>query len=153
MGRNAGSRSIAEIFGVLGVIASLVFVGVEIRQNTAAVRSAAILHVSDQAMSLGLTIAGDDALVRLYAEARQGRRLDSFEPQDETRYLVLVNAGLRRVENIFLQVETGVLDPKSLQQVGVAFYQEPAARDVWELVRPGFDPAFASYWDETLGPP
>jgi hypothetical protein len=152
MDANAGSRSIAEIVGVLGVIGSLVFVGVEIRQNTAAVRSATIMHVSDQAMSLGLALAGDDTLARLYTEAMQGRSLDSFGAEDRTRYLVLVNAGLRRVENVFLQVEAGVLEASSLRQVGIPFYQERAARDVWEVVRSGFDPAFASYWDEALGP-
>lgn len=49
-----GWRSIAEILGIIGVIGSLVFVALEIRQNTDAVRSATIQGVLDQSFAVNL---------------------------------------------------------------------------------------------------
>ena len=50
-------RNILEIIGFFSVIASLVFVGMEIRQNTTAVRGATNQAISDQVSELLLTIA------------------------------------------------------------------------------------------------
>ena len=46
-----------ELIGLFGVISSLVFVGVEIRQNTAAVKGATHQTVAEQINELTLTIA------------------------------------------------------------------------------------------------
>ena len=47
-------RAFIEIFGLISVIGSLLFVGVEISQNTQAVRGATHKAVSDQASELYL---------------------------------------------------------------------------------------------------
>ena len=46
------NRNRLELIGFISVIASLVFVGMEIRQNTTAVRGATNQAISDQALSL-----------------------------------------------------------------------------------------------------
>ena len=142
-----------RLLGALGVIASLIFVGVEIRQNTAAVRSATIMDTSNQVMTLLLTLATDDDLTRIYAELNaENLGLDSLDPQDAIRFSMFVVAGLRRVENVFLQVDQGVLNPTALGQVGMSFYQLRAAREVWALIRLDVAEEFTTYWDEALGP-
>ena len=40
-------REVFEIFGLIGVIGSLIFVGVEVRQNTAEIRGATHQSVSE----------------------------------------------------------------------------------------------------------
>ena len=61
-------RAFIEIFGLISVIGSLLFVGVEISQNTQAVRGATHQAVSDQASELYLEIASDERLSRLAYE-------------------------------------------------------------------------------------
>ena len=51
-----------ETIGVIGVIASLVFVGVEIRQNTQAVRGATYQSLTESSMELLFRISDDPAL-------------------------------------------------------------------------------------------
>ena len=58
-------RNILEIIGFFSVIASLVFVGMEIRQNTTAVRGVRIRLSPDQVSELLLTIATDRNLAVL----------------------------------------------------------------------------------------
>ena len=50
-------REVVEIFGLLSVIGSLIFVGIEISQNTQAVRGATHQSVSDQISEYYLSIA------------------------------------------------------------------------------------------------
>ena len=45
-------KETAEVIGVLGIIASIVFLGYEMRQNTIAVRSEASLGLQNQISSL-----------------------------------------------------------------------------------------------------
>ena len=43
---SVGWKEIAEVLGILGVIGSLIFVALQIQQNTNAIRSAAIQDIS-----------------------------------------------------------------------------------------------------------
>ena len=144
-------RVVAEIVGLLGLIASLTFVGMEIRQNTVAVQSATIQAVSDQAMQLTLAMATDDQLPRLVHEMRQGGATQAtLDTEDYLRLRLVVVAGLRRQENLFQQVQNGVLPPESLQNVSFSFYQNPFVRELWVTDRQYFDADFAQYWDGIL---
>ncbi|UCC24384.1 MAG: hypothetical protein JSU98_11680 [Gemmatimonadales bacterium] len=58
-------KTARETLGTLGVIASLVFVGLEIQQNTQAVRAAAIQESTNVARQQVLAIAADPELTRL----------------------------------------------------------------------------------------
>ena len=54
-----------EALGTIGVIASMIFVGLEIRQNTQAVRANAIQESTNVARQQVLTIAADPEFTRL----------------------------------------------------------------------------------------
>ena len=58
-------KAAREILGTIGVIASMIFVGLEVRQNTQAVRASAIQESTNVARQQVLTIAADPELMRL----------------------------------------------------------------------------------------
>jgi hypothetical protein len=58
-------KATRETLATLGVIASMIFVGLEIRQNTQAVRANAIQESTNVARQQVLTIAADAELTRL----------------------------------------------------------------------------------------
>ena len=123
----------------------------EIRQNTVAVRAATIQAVSDQAMELTLSMATDEHLPRLVYEMRQnGVTRADLSTEDRLRLRLVVVAGLRRQENLYLQVENGTLHRAALQNVSFGFYRNPFVRELWASDRQYFDPAFALYWDDIL---
>jgi hypothetical protein len=146
-------RFVTEVVGLSAVIASLGFVGMEIRQNTAAVRSATTQAVSDQAMELTLSIATDEHLPRLVSELNNGLTRSEFDPHDYYRLRLVVIAGLRRQENLYAQVRSGVLDPAALRNVSFSFYQNPYVRELWAEIRDTFNPEFTRYWDEIVAEP
>ena len=144
-------RALAEALGIVALVASLGFVGMEIRQNTIAVRSATTQAISDQALELTLAMATDEHLPRLvYAMTQSGVTEADLETEDYMRLRLVVVGGLRRQENLYLQVQSGVLDEAALGNVSFGFYRTAFGRALWAEQRSVFDSDFAAYWDDVM---
>ena len=144
------NRTIVEIIGFLSLVGSLAFVGVEIRQNTSAVRGATNQAISDQVGELMLTIATDDNLARLVKRLYDGETQDQFDPVDDMRLYMTIMTGLRRVENIFLQIEDGILDDRAFDRIGLSFYRSNYGREIWQANKQFFDREFVPFFEKLL---
>lgn len=93
-----------ELIGLLGVVSSLVFVGIEIRQNTSAIKGATHQTIAEQINDLTLTIASDERLAKIVSSMYSGgKKREDMSPEDRLSLDFLLLTGFRRVENIFLQ--------------------------------------------------
>ena len=144
------NRTIVEIIGFLSLVGSLAFVGVEIRQNTSAVRGATNQAISDQVGELMLTIATDDNLARLVKRLYDGETRDQFDPVDDMRLYMTIMTGLRRVENIFLQIEDGILDDRAFDRIGLSFYRSNYGQEIWQANKQFFDREFVPFFEKLL---
>ena len=144
------NRTIVEIIGFLSLVGSLAFVGVEIRQNTSAVRGATNQAISDQVSELMLTIATDDNLARLVKRLYDGETQDQFDPVDDMRLYMTIMTGLRRVENIFLQIEDGILDDRAFDRIGLSFYRSNYGQEIWQANKQFFDREFVPFFEKLL---
>ena len=144
------NRTVIEIIGFLSVVGSLAFVGVEIRQNTSAVRGATNQAISDQVGELMLTIATDDNLARLVKRLYDGETQDQFDPVDDMRLYMTIMTGLRRVENIFLQIEDGILDERAFDRIGLSFYRSNYGQEIWQANKQFFDREFVPFFEKLL---
>ena len=144
------NRTIVEIIGFLSLVGSLAFVGVEIRQNTSAVRGATNQAISDQVGELMLTIATDDNLARLVKRLYDGETQDQFDPVDDMRLFMTIMTGLRRVENIFLQIEDGILDDRAFDRIGLSFYRSNYGQEIWQANKQFFDREFVPFFEKLL---
>ena len=143
-------REVFEIFGVLGVIGSLVFVGVEVRQNTAEIRGSTHQSVSEQINELYLTIAEDERLSKLVSEMMENSNLrKNLSSTDQISLDFVVLTGLRRIENIYLQYLDGILSNDSFDRIGMSFYRRQYSKETWEKYKGGFDSDFVTFF-ETL---
>ena len=144
------NRTIVEIIGFLSLVGSLAFVGVEVRQNTSAVRGATNQAISDQVGELMLTIATDDNLARLVKRLYDGETQDQFDPVDDMRLYMTIMTGLRRVENIFLQIEDGILDDRAFDRIGLSFYRSNYGQEIWQANKQFFDREFVPFFEKLL---
>ena len=144
------NRTVVEIIGFLSLVGSLAFVGVEIRQNTSAVRGATNQAISDQVGELMLTIATDDNLARLVKRLYDGETQDQFDPVDDMRLYMTIMTGLRRVENIFLQIEDGILDDRAFDRIGLSFYRSNYGQEIWQANKQFFDREFVPFFEKLL---
>ena len=142
-------RVVFEIFGILGVIGSLIFVGVEVRQNTAEIRGSTHQSVSEQINELYLTIAENERLSKLVSEMMENPNLrKNLSPSDQISLDFVILTGLRRVENIYLQYLDGILSSAAFDRIGMNFYRRQYARETWEKYKGGFDSNFVAFFEK-----
>jgi hypothetical protein len=142
-------RTLIEIIGLISVIGSLIFVGVEISQNTQAVRGATHQAVFDQVSEYYLTMASDKELAELAAGALLNKiKRNELSMGDRLRTDMVIMTGIRRVENIFMQHKNGILDDDAFKMIGMDSYRSDYALDAWNSWKGGFDSDFVSFFEK-----
>lgn len=141
------AKSIGEALAAIGVIASLVFVGLEIQQNTAVARAQTRQALTEDLRDFIMTLSADEALFDLFHERFETTYKGS---SDDRRADYVMYARLRMVENVFLQVDEGVVDESIFLSYG--WSQQPVFmstqfRDWWPKHRTRFNPAFVDAFE------
>lgn len=93
-----------ELIGIFSIVASLVFVALEIRQNTNTAHSAVIQSLTDQSIVMSTLVVEEPSL----REALRAARAGTETPDQRTQVNVFYGLGLRVTQNRFLQMELGV---------------------------------------------
>ena len=141
-------REIGEAVALLGVVSSLVFVGLELRQNRIAARAAAYQELGIAVRDSWLAKANNrelNDLVDLAGAADSATWADLSE-SDVGLVRSYVVSVVRLYETVYLQVEQGLLEPDALESLGwIGFLNGDALVRMWPQVRPVVTPAFATY--------
>ena len=151
MSENRGRiRSVAELIGLFGVMSSLIFVGLEVRQNAAATRAATAQEVTSAFRDLNLFMAGDTELTRLITEFRFNP--DSASPVEQARIKAFFRALFHIWSNTYYQNLNRTIDPQIFEGMvsEVSTYARAGSRAVfwaWESERFIYPAAFRSFMD------
>ena len=144
-------KEIIEILGLVAIIGSLIFVGIEIRQNSLAVRGATHQSISEQVTKLYMSVATDERLAELVSQMLPNDN-DTLRNQlnaaDRLSLDFIVLTGLRRIENIYLQQSDGILSNQAFERIGLEFYQTKYSIETWERYKAGFDSSFIEFFEE-----
>lgn len=100
---------LTQVLSALAVTLSLVFVGLEIRQNTSAMRGATMQAISDASSDLLAQLSTDDRLASLLADVFNGATLADFEPGGWIQLAAFTQAFVRQLENTYLQNREGIV--------------------------------------------
>ncbi len=100
-------KSLFEVAGAVAVLLGLIFVGLELRQNTAAVEAATFQDLIHASSDFLVDIASDPETQRVYATGR----LDpsALTPDERGQYFMLQQAFWLRMQNAFMQWQRGTL--------------------------------------------
>lgn len=85
----------------------LIFVGLELRQNTAAVEAASLQNQTDASTDFLLMIAADEDLARIWTVATKDP--DQLSEIDSQRYFFISRSRWLRMQNAYLQWRRGTL--------------------------------------------
>ncbi len=102
------AKSFVELFGAVAVLFGLIFVGLELRQNTAAVEAATLQDLTDASVDWITNIASDPDLTRLLLTQSAG--LAELSDVERQQLHLLYRAQWFRFQNAFLQWNRGTLD-------------------------------------------
>jgi hypothetical protein len=136
-------RETAEVIGVLGIIATLIFVALEIRQNTDAVRSSTVQDISRWSYDATVLLLEYPEVIR----ARQAACSNTLTDDQRVLLFAYYNAVIRIQVNRFQQAQLGILDQDLALNLGGrgAAYSNPYFTEVWSLVKDEFDPSFVAF--------
>ena len=145
--------AVAELLGAIGVIATLFYLAVQIRQNTRTIRAAAFQETMRDITAVADLAAQQPELSRIYLEGLNG--LEKLNAEDRQRFGAFMLAFIRRVENLVYQTEQGLLDPDSWEGLREALrriFARPGAVAWWEQSRHAFNRPLQNFvYHELIG--
>ncbi len=143
-------RNWAELIGVFGVIVSLIFVGLEVRQNTAAVRGATYQEIANGSLQHLEWFAGNERLLELWVRIRDDGAMPSdFTPEQNVLIVSNYIMAIRRIENIYVQVREGLVDEDAVLRFRPSddVFATPYFLASWKEIRHQMEPAFLEYFE------
>ena len=132
--RNPGRvLTVVDLVTSVGLILSLVFVGLEVRQNTLAVKGGAIEALAAQSIEFVTAWSTDPVLPGLLGLARDGGLPQDLEPDELSRLQLAYITALRSYESRYLQYRLGILNETAFEMLAgnADFWKTPMFRAVW----------------------
>ncbi|MEE4362108.1 MAG: hypothetical protein V2I63_11370 [Pseudomonadales bacterium] len=145
-----------DLLAAAGVIVSLVFVGVEIRQNTSAAKGQTRTELAalNQAW---LFLLSDPEFGDPFRRRWVSNDVAGMEAEDVDRAELLMVANMRRLENVYFQYDEGLVDESALDsygfQVSAPLFTGAAFGTWWFDAdnRALFHPGFVALFERKIG--
>ena len=124
--------AIAEVVRVIAIVVSLIYVAVQIRQNTKVARAATRQAIADSTESLGSDLLNNREMAEIFVKHINGEDLSAVE---SLRLQARCYRDMQHWENIFYQFNEGLVSPE--QWLGfrknlAALMGIGAYREYWE---------------------
>jgi len=148
---------IADIVAAIGVIGSMIFVGVQVRQSTRSIRSATLQQQANEWRGYSdlwykfYVAVSDPKVATIFAKGSAGRDL---EIDEFARFFLLFRVVLIGIENLHYEFQQGLVDKEVYARFQVSFQEAlfafPGTRAMWQLARHYYGSDFAEYLDEIV---
>jgi hypothetical protein len=142
------ARAIGEVVAVLGVVLSLFFVGLQLRQNALVSRAGAYQELGI-AMAEGWRLRASDRELNDLISAAGSTDPDvrsKLTDSDVRRVWAYTLSFLRIYQSAYLEVQQGLLRPEALEDLGLrGLKQSTLLQNMWPSVRGQLSVEFADY--------
>jgi hypothetical protein len=138
--------NLGEFIGGIAVIVSLVYLAIQIRQNTQSLRAATFQTVADSISELVAPFATDSDLGRIFVAGLQAD--GSLSEDEERQFHFMLLGGLRRFENAYMQWRSGVLSDEQFEGFRngmVRIIRSPGGQRWWPMWRDHFGKSFREF--------
>jgi len=144
--------AVAELAGAVGVIASLFYLGSQLRRNSESIEAATALSISEATQQRLLAPAQTASLAAAFSKMMAGEELSQAE---HVQVAFFNRATMRGIESTFVQQKRGLLADDVRRGYEALLERQlrlPVFRstDWWSMERLSFDPAFRELVDELL---
>jgi hypothetical protein len=137
---------VSQTLGSVAVVASLIFVGFQIRQNTKATRAASHHAVSEALNRLNILWARNKEVTRIWLSGLSDRH--ALTSEERWRFDSTLRAYLHVCETMYTQADLGAGDfgIVAAEENGVkAVFSSEGVREWWVQNPFGFSPEFRDY--------
>lgn len=149
-------RTVVEVTGILAVVASLVFVGIETQNstkqailNTQALEIASYQELIDSILELNSQALGDPEVAALmYKAYRTNEKLTELE---NFRFSRALFSRFRLGDIAYFQYQRGAIDEERLRSVlRIINIGNPRVKTFWKQYRRNFANSYAAYIDQAI---
>lgn len=154
MGWNA-IQAVAEAIGAVAVVASLIYLAVQIRQNTRAVRAATYDAMVRGSGEFLRPMIDDAELARAFELVAEDWNHPEVSAEARTRAMYLLTQLFREWENAYYQWRQGTLEYwlwKAWETVILSYYHHPGIQQWWRLRRMAFSEPFQAFLEMSSVP-
>jgi hypothetical protein len=142
----------AEIIGGVAIIASLIFIGLEVRENTRVTMLTSDRALDQQNLALNLSIADSADLATLLVKAELDR--NSLNAAERARFDNYCFSRFGGYENVIANWTEGFVPDDEYNVWAIHFkyrFDKPGYRQFWDEYRHGYFPDFRAWVDEMYG--
>lgn len=141
-----------ELIGIFSIVVSLIFVGYELRQNSAISRFESFTTISLSLTEYNQNLASDDHLAALFTRVYSGAMPSDFSEKENIQINLQYQALLRIWDSLFRAVDEEILSARYLDLVGRAgAFNNPYFAELWfQNLGGSFTPEFVTFF-ESLG--
>ena len=141
-----------QILANVGVLAGIIVVAFEIRQNTQVSIAESIQAMGEAGIQIAFAWADEAVLYNRLVD--DGAVPTDFTPEENSKIRLMYFASLRGTESRYLQIELGLIPgADSWFGSGAEIYRAPYLVASWPVVRRNVAPDFASYLEAVYGLP
>ena len=146
--------AISQLVAAVGVILSMVFVGLQIKQNTRALQRTEHNSTMEQWTVIRQAIAQNRDIAELMTSGLQGER--ALDAADQLRLEQMLQENAWAAFHIWDRTQRGIFPEGTFEATGRALLgtllRTPGGESWWRKAKPiGFPPAFVSDVDAILG--
>ena len=142
--------SVAEMLGAVAVVASLFYIGSQIRYSAKVARANAFQNLATSMIEINASMMLDPDFVDLASRALEGEELEGVQYR---QYTVLVTNVLRYMEVVHYQVQLGVLDAEDMARVSpiaANHLNTIVGKRFWEGTRSRYPADFQAFIDKAI---
>jgi len=143
--------AIGQLIGAAGVVASLVFVGLQVRQSVRAAKATTFQELVSTIISVNLMHIDNPQILEVIDHAGRG---EALSPEEHRLYVPLILSAVRLAQSAHYQVQLGLLDRSKLESVVynlVRHLKTDAGHTIWMELNRRSDPQFRDYIEDLLG--
>ena len=137
--------AIGQLIGAAGVIASLVFVGIQMRQSVRASKATAFQSLVSAVIAVNMKHIDNPRILEIIDRAAAGQELSEAEHRI---YVLVILSSLRVAQSAHYQTQLGLLDRSKLHSFVynlVRHLKSKTGRTVWADFEPRADATFRRF--------
>lgn len=143
--------NLGEFIAAIATLTTLVYLAVQIRQNTRAVRAASHHAVTDSFNHINSKIGTDPSAARIYRLGLEG--LENLTEDEQFSFAFLMLGYMRIFETLFYQRDIGAAEEQLYHSEHNSLrwaFKHPGARDWWNNNEISFSPDFRAHIEEII---
>ena len=143
--------NLGEILAAVGVVVSVLYLAIQVRQSTRSVRASTYQAFSESFRDFRALLVGDERLGTVWGKGLRSR--SELSSSEQGQFDALLMNFLRGVEVSFYQESQGLLDAAFYEgwlDEAVEIWRQPGSREWWSANSRFFNPEFRVVWERRL---